>query len=130
LVLRLPSASTPHFAGAISPAPTSTSSTPPDEHRERHSGTLIRIVCRECLDHLLITGPRHLAATLHEYLECFNTHNPHRSLRQHPPAGPTPRRPERPSSHCGEIAPAASLSLASGMGPPRCHDLGTTWAWM
>jgi len=25
---------------------------------------------------------------------------------------------------------AAGVSLASGMGPPRCHDLGTTWAWM
>ena len=24
----------------------------------------------------------------------------------------------------------SQLSLASGMGPPRCHDLGTTWAWM
>jgi hypothetical protein len=25
---------------------------------------------------------------------------------------------------------ATWLSLASGMGPPRCHDLGTTWVWM
>jgi hypothetical protein len=25
---------------------------------------------------------------------------------------------------------APRLSLASGMGPPRCHDLGTTWAWL
>ena len=45
---------------------------------------------RECLDHLLITGPRHLAVVLQEYLEHYNTHRPHRSLGQHPPAGRTP----------------------------------------
>jgi len=52
---------------------------------ERWIGTLRR----ECLDHLLITGPRHLAAVLREYIEHYNTHRPHRSLDQHPPAGPT-----------------------------------------
>ena len=53
---------------------------------ERFIGTLRR----ECLDHLLITGPRHLAAVLQEYLAHYNTHRPHRSLDQHPPAGHTP----------------------------------------
>ena len=53
---------------------------------ERFIGTLRR----ECLDHLLITGPRHLAVVLHEYLEHYNTHRPHRSLGQLPPAGRTP----------------------------------------
>jgi transposase InsO family protein len=53
---------------------------------ERFIGTLRR----ECLDHLLITGPRHLAAVLGEYIEHYNTHRPHRSLDQHPPAGRTP----------------------------------------
>jgi len=48
---------------------------------------------RECLDHLLITGPRHLAAVLREYVEHFNTHRPHRSLHQHQPARHTPPRP-------------------------------------
>ena len=55
---------------------------------ERFIGTLRR----ECVDHLLITGPRHLAAVLREYLEHYNTHRPHRSLQQQPPAGPTPPR--------------------------------------
>jgi putative transposase len=50
---------------------------------ERFIGTLRR----ECLDQLLITGPRHLAVVLQEYLQHYNTHRPHRSLRQHPPAG-------------------------------------------
>ena len=53
---------------------------------ERWIGTLRR----ECLDHLLITGPRHLTAVLQEYVEHYNTHRPHRSLDQHPPAGRTP----------------------------------------
>ncbi len=53
---------------------------------ERWIGTLRR----ECLDHLLITGPRHLTVVLQEYLAHYNTHRPHRSLGQHPPAGHTP----------------------------------------
>ena len=53
---------------------------------ERWIGTLRR----ECLDHLLITGPRHLAVVLQEYIEHYNMHRPHRSLDQHPPAGTTP----------------------------------------
>jgi transposase InsO family protein len=53
---------------------------------ERFIGTLRR----ECLDHLLITGPRHLKQVLHEFVEHYNMHRPHRSLDQHPPAGSTP----------------------------------------
>jgi putative transposase len=53
---------------------------------ERWIGTLRR----ERLDHLLITGPRHLAVVLREFVEHYNTHRPHRSLRQQPPAGRTP----------------------------------------
>ena len=67
---------------------------------ERWIGTLRR----ECLDHLLITGHRHLAAVLQEFVEHYNTHRPHRSLDQHqparrtsPPYGATtrPLRPDR-----------------------------------
>jgi putative transposase len=49
---------------------------------ERWIGTLRR----ECLDHLLIIGPRHLALVLREYREHYNAHRPHRSLHQHLPA--------------------------------------------
>jgi putative transposase len=55
---------------------------------ERFIGTLRR----ECLDHLLITGPRHLDVVLREYVQHFNAHRPHRSLDQRPPAGDTPPR--------------------------------------
>ena len=53
---------------------------------ERFIGT----VRRECLDRLLITGPRHLDAVLREFAQHYNGHRPHRSLHQHPPAGGTP----------------------------------------
>jgi putative transposase len=52
---------------------------------ERFIGTLRR----ECLDQLLITGPRHLAVVMREYLAHYNAHRPHRSLDQRPPAGRT-----------------------------------------
>jgi putative transposase len=39
---------------------------------------------------VLITGRRHLAAVLREFVDHYNTHRPHRSLDQHPPAGGTP----------------------------------------
>ena len=45
---------------------------------------------RECLDHVLITGPRHLDAVLREFTQHYNAHRPHRSLHQRPPAGANP----------------------------------------
>jgi len=53
---------------------------------ERFIGTLRR----ECLDHMLIAGPRHLTLVLQEYIEHYNTHRPRRSLHQQPPTGATP----------------------------------------
>jgi putative transposase len=42
---------------------------------------------RECLDRMLVTGERHLRVVLGEYADHYNSHRPHRSLRQEPPAG-------------------------------------------
>jgi transposase InsO family protein len=53
---------------------------------ERFIGTLRR----ECLDHLLITAPRHLYVVLREYVEHYNGHRPNRSLHQRPPTGGSP----------------------------------------
>jgi len=36
---------------------------------------------RECLDHLLITGDRHLAVVLQDYLQHYNTHRPSLGVR-------------------------------------------------
>src|SRR3954454_17495954 len=70
---------------------------------ERWIGTLRR----ECLDHMLITGRRHLAAVLREFVDHYNTHRPHRSLDQHPP-----RRQHSP-------APRSDRSAATTRSPRR-----------
>ena len=52
---------------------------------ERFIGTMRR----ECLDHMLITGPRHLDAVLCEFAQHYNGH---RSLNQRPPTVSNPPR--------------------------------------
>jgi hypothetical protein len=49
---------------------------------------------RECLDRMLIAGERHLQLVLGEYAGHYNTHRPHRTLHQSPPAG----RPDPPAA--------------------------------
>jgi transposase InsO family protein len=53
----------------------------------------IRSARRECLDHLLIRGERHLLTTLGEYVTHYNDHRPHQARQQLPPAADTPPRP-------------------------------------
>ena len=48
---------------------------------ERVVGT----IRRECLDRMLILNRRHLEAVVHEFVEHYNCHRPHRSLGQRPP---------------------------------------------
>src|SRR5262249_17440265 len=48
---------------------------------ERYPGTLRR----ECLDHLLIHGERHLRRVLADYARHYNEHRPHQYREQQPP---------------------------------------------
>ena len=82
---------------------------------ERFIGTLRR----ECLDHLLITGPRHLDVVLREYTQHYNAHRPHRSLRSAArPRAALHHAPARPSGRYDETGSAASSTSTC-----RSHDV-------
>jgi transposase InsO family protein len=49
----------------------------------------IRSARRECLDHTLIHGQRHLLTTLGDYVTHYNRHRPHQARRQLPPDADT-----------------------------------------
>ena len=70
---------------------------------ERYVGTLRR----ECLDHLLIHGERHLRRILAEYARHYNEHRPHQSREQRPPL----HEPGQAVDMTGKIAQAGHLRL-------------------
>jgi putative transposase len=71
---------------------------------------LVGTIRRECLDRILIFGTRHLEAVVHEYVEHYNCHRPHRSLGQQSP------RPLGRVSALPENVDASRLKRASRLG--------------
>jgi transposase InsO family protein len=53
----------------------------------------VRTARRECLDHLLILGRRHLERVLREFVSHYNAERPHRGLRLAPPSPPISSSP-------------------------------------
>src|SRR5215472_4390844 len=70
---------------------------------------------RKYLDRMLIAGERHLRLVLSEYVDHDNTHRPHRTLRQNPPA----RRPHPPGEARAETEVTAQFSLRGWAGIRR-----------
>ena len=54
---------------------------------------------RECLDHVLILGERHLLSVIRAYVRHFNTGRPHQGIGQRVPAGPVASTVQCPSGH-------------------------------
>jgi putative transposase len=63
-----------------------------------HAERFVRTARTECLDRLLILGPRHPDRVLRVYVDHYNTERPHRALGRHPPLATQPPTPPPPQA--------------------------------
>ena len=61
-----------------------------------HAERFVRTARTECLDWMLVLGPRHLDRVLRIYVEHYNTERPHRALGRCPPLATQPLAPATP----------------------------------
>ena len=61
-----------------------------------HAERFVRTVRTECLDWLLILGPRQLDRVLRVFVDHYKSERPHRALGRSPPAPPQPTPPPAP----------------------------------
>ena len=61
-----------------------------------HAERFVRTARTECLDWLLIVGPRQLDRVLRVYVDHYNTERPHRALGRCPPVATQPPTPPSP----------------------------------
>jgi hypothetical protein len=74
-------------------------------------------VRRECLDHIIILGERHLKHVVDEYsFQCFNTARPHQGLGQRIPV-PTPR------PVCSDASRVHSVPVLGGLHPSSAGEI-------
>ncbi len=66
-------------------------------------------VRRECLDHVIVLGQRHLRRVLREYAAYFNTARPHQGIGQALPSASQPAAPSRPA------APIVAIPVLGGL---------------
>ena len=66
-------------------------------------------VRRECVDHVLVLGERHLWRVLREYVRYFNAARPHQGIGQAIPSAPPP------ASNAGPAAPIVALPVLGGL---------------
>ena len=86
-------------------------------HAERWVGSVRR---HECLDRTLIVSRKHLEAVLHEYVDYYNTHRPHRSLLQQPPL-PKPTLALHKTTRGMFVGTTESAAYSTSTNSPHSH---------
>jgi transposase InsO family protein len=78
---------------------------------ERFLGSLRR----ECLDHLLFVGDRHLDRVIKEYVEYFNRARPHQGIGQRIPGGSGPSQPAQGEEGSSRFPSSMDCTTTTGV---------------